>query len=106
MDSPPVQITRVNYKPWLTAVIGSTYVPSAFYDIMFDWHEAQLLPDSFPSGVNADPEKLYVVTDIARQQTIQLENAGEIEQGNTIGFDAYGSVKVPIDLLLQTTLYI
>jgi hypothetical protein len=94
MDSPPVQITRANYDPWLKAAVGSTYVPSGFYDIMFDWYEAQL-KDPVPPGVNADPEKLYVVTDIALQQTIQLENGGEIERGNTIGFDVYGIVKVP-----------
>ncbi|WP_316179317.1 hypothetical protein [Bradyrhizobium sp. SZCCHNRI1009] len=104
MDAPPNQITRANYQPWLKAALGDSYTPSAFYGIMFDWYDAQLR-SPLPSAVFADPEKLYVRTDVALQQTIALEEAGEIEQGNTIGFDAYGRVNVTIDLLLETNLY-
>lgn len=104
-NPPPADITRASYGPWLKAAVGHGYALSEFYDFVFDWYEAQL-HGSVPSGVNADPEKLFIVTSDARAQTIKLEDEGDIDQGIAMGFDAYGIVKVPINLTLDTTLYI
>lgn len=104
-NPPPTDITRASFGPWLKGAVGHGYALSEFYDLTFDWYEAQLHA-SLPSGVNADPEKLFIVTSDARAQTIKLENEGDIAEGIAMGFDAYGIVKVPINLMLDTTLYI
>ena len=74
--NPPATVTRASYEGWLRA-IGSNL--SAFTDNAFDWYETQLRTP-LPSQVAADPDKIYVNVDKALQETIALEQSGDIEE--------------------------
>jgi hypothetical protein len=100
MDNPPDQITREPYRAWLSKL----HEPSPFYDLVFDWYDEQL-GTSLPSNVNRDPDKLFVRVDRPLAQTIKLEKAGDVDEGTTIGFEAYGRVDVPVALALETMLF-
>jgi len=99
--NPPPQISRAPYLSWLRS-IDSTI--SAFTDFAFDWHEEQLR-NPIPSEVNKAPEKIFVAVDRPIQQTISLEESGEIEEGNTVGFEAYAIVNAPIATVLEAKLF-
>ena len=99
--SPPAQITRGTYSSWLRA---SGSIISPFLDHVFDWYEQQL-NSPLPSQVYSDPDKMHVNVDQALQQTIAMEANGDIEEGNTIGFDAYSIIDVPISVALETKLF-
>jgi hypothetical protein len=101
LPNPPAQVTRASYLTWLNAIHSNV---SAFHNVMFSWYEEQLR-SNLPSQVNADPDKLYVAVDRALRETIELEDSGEIETGNTIGFEAYGILNVPIEIALETKLF-
>jgi hypothetical protein len=70
----------------------------------FGWYDEQL-HDPLPNEVNQDPDKLFVNVQRAIADTDALEGAGDVEQGTTVGFDAYGIVNVPIDKGLETALF-
>jgi len=99
--NPPMQLTRGNYRDWLGAIKSDI---SAFFDPAFDWYETQLRTP-MPAQVGSDPEKVYVAVDAADQQTTKLENSADIDQGNTMGFDAYFRANVPISVGLKTMLF-
>lgn len=99
--NPPTDITRANYQGWLRAINSNV---SAFADDVFDWYEAQQ-KQALPAQVAADPDKIYVAVDAALQQTITHEQNGDVEEGNTIGFDAYAIMDVPISVALETKLF-
>lgn len=99
--NPPAEITRASYLGWLRAINSNV---SAFSDDMFDWYEAQL-KSPLPAQVATDPDKIYVSVDKALQETIALEQSGDIEEGNTIGFEAYSIIDVPIQVALETKLF-
>jgi hypothetical protein len=95
---PPVQITPGAYRSWIES-IGSQGV-SAFFDPMFAWYNQQLT-NPLPDQVAQDPDaqhKVWVDVQKALAQTISLENSAGIEEGTTVGFDAYGLlIRVPLD---------
>lgn len=99
--NPPAQITRASYTGWLRAINSNV---SPFTDHVFDWYEAQLT-HPIPSQVSQDPDKIYVNVDKALQETIALEQSGDVEEGTTIGFDAYSIIPVPINVALETKLF-
>jgi hypothetical protein len=99
--SPPAELTRATYLGWLSNV-GSNVSP--FYVKMMDWYDEQLRT-ALPAAVYTDPDKLYVTVDRPLRETIELEQAGEIEEGNTVGFEAYGVLDVPIAVALETKLF-
>jgi hypothetical protein len=98
---PPTQVTHDGYLDWLNAINSNI---SAFVDLTFDWYSRQL-GSPLPPQVNSDPDKIYIAVDQAEQQTISLENSGDIEEGNTMGFDVYCQVNVPISVALETVLF-
>jgi hypothetical protein len=98
---PPNQVTPAAYRNWLTA-IGSKR--SKFFDRMFAWH-AEQLASPLPREVNNDPLRLYIDVRGAMNQTMDLEEAGEIKRGNTIGFEAYALIDVPLAVALEAALF-
>jgi hypothetical protein len=98
--NPPVPVTRDTYRPWLDSIQSEI---SAFYELVFNWYEQ--LPVQLPQGVATDPDRLFVAVDRVLKETITLENSGEIGAGNTVGFEAYGLVGVPIARALEATLF-
>jgi hypothetical protein len=99
--SPPDQITPAAYRRWLGA-IGSNI--SKFFDPVFAWHDEQLR-SRLPPEVNADLNRLHVDVRRALDDTIALERSGGIGKGNTVGFEAYALVDVPISVALETVLF-
>ncbi|MGZ3652966.1 MAG: hypothetical protein ACXVB9_01595 [Bdellovibrionota bacterium] len=99
--NPPDQITRAGYLGWLRAINSAV---SPYADYLFDWYELQL-KSALPSQVKTDPDKLYVNVDHALADTITTEQSGDVEEGTTIGFEAYGLVDVPIETALETKLF-
>src|SRR4051812_43252908 len=89
---PPDQVTPAAYRAGLTA-IGSKR--SKFFDGAFAWHAEQLV-SPLPHEVNNDPLRLYIDVRRAMNETIDLEDSGEIKRGNTMGFEAYALVDVPV----------
>jgi hypothetical protein len=100
-SSPPDQVTPAAYRVWLTA-IGSKR--SKFFDGMFAWHAEQLV-SPLPHEVNNDPLRLYIDVRHAMNETLDLEESGEIKRGNTMGFEAYALVDVPVAVALETVLF-
>jgi hypothetical protein len=99
--NPPEDLTSISYPGWLRAINSNV---SAFADNAFAWYEAQK-KSPLPSQVYADPDSIYVDVDRALQETIALEQSGDIEEGNTIGFDAYALINAPIQVVLETKLF-
>jgi hypothetical protein len=100
MDNPPAQLTRESLRTWLAKL----HDPSPFYDAIFDWYDEQLTIPR-PSQVDTDPDKLFVRVDRAMAQAIKVEDAGDAEEGTTVGFEAYCRVDVPIAIALETMLF-
>jgi hypothetical protein len=100
-SDPPEQVTPAAYRAWLTT-IGSKR--SKFFDRMFAWHAEQLV-SPLPREVNNDPLRLHIDVRGAMNETMDLEEAGEIKRGNTIGFEAYALVEVPIPVALEAVLF-
>ena len=100
-SGPPATVTRASHETWLRA-IGSPV--SAFHDHIYDWQEEQLR-SPLPSPVNSDPDKLHVAVERPMRETIALEEAGDIEEGNTIGFEAYAIIPAPVATVLEAKLF-
>ena len=97
----PQNIVREDYRAWLQS-IGS--VVSPYLDVLFDWQQEQLTA-ALPKEVSQDPDKLFVTVDRPLQQTIDAEEAGEVEAGITYGFETYGIIDASVDLALETILF-
>lgn len=97
----PERIEREAYAAWLESIQS---VVSPFRDHLFDWfegdHERALPPEVFQ-----DPEKLFVTVDRPLQETIELEEFGEIEAGVTYGFETYALIDAPVEMALETLLF-
>jgi hypothetical protein len=103
--NPPTEITRESYVGWLR-IINSNISP--FLDPVFAWYGEQIgspLPAAVNNRVTNDPDKIYIVVDRAVREANDLENAAEVDQGNTFGFDTYGLADVPISVSLETALF-
>jgi len=98
---PPTAVTRAAYVSWLASIDSAA---SAFTDKIFAWEDEQLR-NPIPSQVNADPDKIYIAVARPMAETIALEQAGEIEEGNTIGFEAYAIINAPIATVLEVKLF-
>lgn len=97
----PEQVERASYRAWL-GEIGS--VESPFLDYLFDWLESEL-PRALPAEVAEDPEHIFVSVDRPLAETIELENAGDLEAGITYGLETYALVDVPVEIALETLLF-
>jgi hypothetical protein len=100
--NPPDPIASETYRAWLTSINSE---PSPYFDLMFEWYAAQVGGFWPQAQVDHDPDKLFVDVSQAIAQTDSLENSGDIDQGTTVGFDAYSLVDVPVDKALETALF-
>ncbi len=97
----PEQIERSSYTAWLEEIRS---VISPFNEYMFDWYETQLR-SPMPEEVAQDPEKIFVAIDAPLAETIELEDAGDIEAGVTYGLETYALVDAPVDTAIETLLF-
>jgi hypothetical protein len=97
----PEQVERESYNAWLQT-IGSNVNP--FSDYLFDWYEEEM-QRALPPEVAQDPENIFVAVDRPLAETIELEDAGDIEKGVTYGLETYALVDAPVDIALETLLF-
>lgn len=100
-SAPPATVTRASHETWLRAIDSPV---SAFHDKIYDWQEEQLR-SPLPAPVNSDPDKLHVAVERPMRETIELEQSGDIEEGNTIGFEAYAIIPAPVATVLEAKLF-
>lgn len=97
----PEQIERASYTAWLNEIHS---VISPFNEYLFDWYETQLRTP-MPEGVAQDPEKIFVAIDAPLAETIELEDAGDIETGVTYGLETYALVDVDVNTAIEALLF-
>lgn len=98
---PPNNTEKTEYTNWLGA-IGSAVSP--FSDFVFEWYETQKSAN-LPPEVAQDPEKLFVSVQRPLQETIKLEDAGDIEIGVTYGVETYAILDAPVKTVLEALLF-
>lgn len=97
----PAQFDVASYRAWLEALRTPV---SPFFDFMFAWNKEQ---DSkpLPAAVQTDPDHLVVSVDRPLQETISLEDSGDIPESVTVGLESYGILDAPISQALETVLF-
>jgi hypothetical protein len=98
---PPTQITSANYRAWLQSINAQV---SGFHDLVLQWYGAQAATP-LPAQVQNDPDKLFIDVNTAMAQAINLEQSGDVAEYDSLGFDAYALVPVPIDKAIETMLF-
>lgn len=99
--APPVVLEKNSYASWLNSIQSAV---SPFNDQIFFWFEEQKRVP-LPDAVFRDPEKLYVSVERPLQETISLEEAGDIETGVTYGFEAYAIIDAPVNVAYEALMY-
>ena len=104
----PAQLEFDSYVKWVRPLLVTkdrdSY--SAFTPLVFDWYKEESQRDSLPPEVYADPGKIYVALDRPLRQTIEMEQAGEIEEGNTVGAEVYAEFDATVDQALTTMMFL
>jgi hypothetical protein len=100
-STPPTSVTEANYEAWL-GTIGAPANP--FSEYVFAWYQQQR-NSPLPAEVSADPDHLYVNVDRPMQETIALENSGDVDSGVTYGLEAYGLLEADIQTVLSAKLF-
>lgn len=99
----PERLELDSYLAWATPILerdGRESV-SPFAALVFDWYQNEGVSDSLPAEVAADPGKIWVNVDRPLAQTIELEESGEIEEGNTVGAEVYAEFDAPVETSLE-----
>lgn len=103
----PAQLTLDSYVNWATPILKpsakSDFV-SAFTPLIFEWYESEKGRD-LPSEVLKDKDNIFVNVQRPLQQTIDMEDAGEIEEGTTVGAEVYALMDGSPSEVLETMLY-
>lgn len=99
----PVELSFDSYAEWVKPLLQDSGSFSAFTGRVFDWYEQEKGRD-LPGEVSRDPGRIFVNVDRPLQQTIELEEAGEIEEGNTVGAEAYVEMDGTTDQALAALL--
>ncbi|MCO5141707.1 MAG: hypothetical protein M9962_01300 [Oligoflexia bacterium] len=111
MDSAPVSpspaaLEEESYMEWIEPIYewagGNPY--SAFTPLVFEWYREEK-DRGLPSEVFEDPGKVFVNVNRPLQQTIELEDAGEIEVGNTVGAEVYAQMDGTVDEALEAMVF-
>ncbi|MFX7844897.1 hypothetical protein ABTK14_21850, partial [Acinetobacter baumannii] len=76
---------------------------SAFAPKIFEWYQNEK-DAPLPAAVYADPQRISVNVQRPLAETIELEAAGDITEGNTVGAEVYaeqtGTMKQALDTML------
>jgi hypothetical protein len=97
----PAKIEKDSFLAWSKSINATE---NAFADYLFDWFESEKGRD-LPPQVYNDAEKMYVSVESPLRQTIELEEAGTIEEGVTYGSEIYAKIPANINQVLETILY-
>jgi hypothetical protein len=99
----PQVLTLDSYTKWAAPMLKPGYA-SLFTGKVFEWFENEKSRD-LPPETYADAGKIYVSVDRPLQQTIELEQSGDIEEGNTVGAEVYSLMDGSVHEVLNTMLY-
>lgn len=99
----PASLTLDSFAKWATPLLQPSYA-SAFTANVFSWYENEKNRD-LPVEVSRDPGKIFVNVDRPLRETIELEEAGEITEGNTVGAEVYAEMSGSVHEVLETMLY-
>jgi len=103
----PTKLELKSYTEWVMPFLQDKGINrySAFTPLVFDWYQEEMQREGLPPEVYEDPAKIYVAVDRPLRQTIELEEAGEIEEGNTVGGEVYAELDATLEQALTTMLY-
>ncbi len=100
----PAVLDVQSYSDWVTPLLENHNSYSAFTEKVFAWYEEQKrLP--LPREVAEDPGKIYVNVERPLAQTIEMESAGEIEEGNTVGAEVYAELDGTVEQALEAMMH-
>lgn len=102
----PEQLEKEAYRKWvgpLLRVQGKDFT-SAFTANIFSWYENEK-SRGLPEEVSRDPDRIFVNVERPLRETIELEDGGEIEVGNTVGAEVYSEMNGSPREVLDTMLY-
>lgn len=102
----PAQLEINSYLAWADPILKparKNYI-SAFTPLIFSWYEEEK-NRALPSEVYNSPDRIYVNVQRPLEQTIELEEAGEIEEGTTVGAEVYAEMVGNVDQALEAMLY-
>ncbi len=103
----PEALNVDSYLDWLDAVSkvqGWQDIASAFTDKLFTWYENEK-NRGLPSEVYPNSDLIYVNVERPKQETVELEEQGDIESETTIGAEVYAEMDGSIDQVLDVMLY-
>lgn len=103
----PAELSEEAYLRWAEPILNAQGVDrtSPFTSHIFAWYEANK-NTGLPEQVNKDPQRIYADVNTAKQETIALENEGEIEKYVAAGANVYAEIPASVDQVLETTLYL
>jgi hypothetical protein len=105
----PAELELDSYLDWAAPILqredGLDSI-SAFTPFIFEWYEEEKGRDSLPPEVYSDPGRIHVNVDRPLRQTIELEEFGEIEEGNTVGAEVYAELEGTVDQALEAMLFL
>ncbi|MGZ3712147.1 MAG: hypothetical protein ACXVBE_10330 [Bdellovibrionota bacterium] len=99
----PQVITLDSYMTWAKPMLKPDYT-SAFTANIFSWFENEK-SRGLPQETYNDPGKIFINVDRPLQETIALEDGGEIEIGNTVGAEVYMLMDGSVHEVMETILY-
>jgi len=102
----PAALELGSYLDWATPLLqeGGRDGVSAFTPKIFEWYERER-NTGLPAQVYQDPERIYVNVQGPLAETIELEQASEIEEGNTVGAEVYAEQNGTVREALETMLF-
>jgi hypothetical protein len=111
MDLParpaPAVLEYDSYVEWVRPLLVTKGKDSfsAFTPYVFEWYKEESQRSTLPADVYNDPGKIFVSFDRPIRQTDELEGAGEIEVGNTVGAEVYAEFEATLDQALDAMLF-
>lgn len=99
----PAQLTLESFTNWSKPLLKPSYA-SAFTPNVFEWYENEK-SRGLPQEAISDPGKIYVNVERPLRETIGYEEAGDIEEGNTVGAEVYSEMDGTVAQVLETMLF-
>lgn len=99
----PTELTFQSYQEWAAPLLRPDYA-SAFTGKIFEWYEEEK-GRGLPPEVYRDAGRVYVNVERPLRQTIEFEDAGDIEEGNTVGAEVYSEMTGTVNQVLTTMLF-
>lgn len=103
----PAQFEINSYLSWAAPILkpaANQDYTSAFTPLVFSWFEDEK-NRGLPREVGESADKIFVNVERPLNQTIDLEDSGEIEEGTTVGAEVYAQMQGTPQLALEAMLY-